>query len=116
MGRTTFGRNREELLEAGRKTFERRAEKNVLTIGSPSFHQIGSRAEGQLARLAAFGGDQVNIQVSAILRGECDPLAIRREVRIRFLPRPIGELQGRTAFAADAPKLSTICKDNVRGV
>ena len=82
MGRTAFGRNRVELLEADRITLQRRPEKNVLAIGGPSCHGVRTAAEGQLARFAAFGGNQIYIEVAAILRRECDPVAIGRKVRI----------------------------------
>src|SRR5580692_7852838 len=108
MGGTAFGRNRVELLEAGRITFERRTKKNIFAVGRPPFHRVRTPAEGQLARLATLGRYQIYIEVTAILPRECDQLAIGREMRIRFLSRTCRELSRLTAFPADAPEFSTI--------
>ncbi len=66
-------------------------EQNLFAVGRPSHHRVVGRVEGKLPGLAARGGDRVDVVIPFAVRGERDRRAIRREARIDFARRVIGE-------------------------
>ena len=86
-----------------------RAKENVFAVVLPTDDDVvGPHAVGhviaaergrvrQPARLAAFGGNHVNLGVAVVLAGEGEPFAVRREVRKHLVAGMAGEPAGHAA-------------------
>ena len=71
----------------------------------------------QTLGLAALRGHDVNIRVAGILRAERDPLAVRREMRIRRLALKAGESPRCAAFELEhAARLTQCAEDRGAGL
>ena len=62
-----------------------RTEENVLAVGCPSEHDVVRRMKGQPLRLAAFRRNEINVRVAVVFAGEGNPLAVRRELRVKLI-------------------------------
>ena len=60
-------------------------------------HRADIGIEGQLAGLAARRGHDPDLPRAGVLRGECDPLAVGRELRIKLLSLVGGQALRNTA-------------------
>ena len=61
--------------------------------------------EGELPGLAAIGGHYVHVEVSVVLAGKGDPLAVRRELGKQFPPRISGDAGGSSARGRTSQRL-----------
>ncbi len=85
-GTPPFDADREELRMPAREDRPLRAEEH-LAVGREAADDVVAGVPGQPRRLAALGGDHVDVVVAVVAGRERDVLAIGREIRVLLLAR-----------------------------
>src|SRR5258708_39778968 len=68
--------------------------------------------KGEALGLAAFGGDDVDVGIAVVFRGEGDPFAVRRKFRVKLVAGTSGEAAGGAAFAGCGPEIAGVGEDH----
>ncbi len=89
-----------------------RAEEKTMFLPSGVQPDDGIRGavEGNLARLAAGGGDDVHVVVALAVGGESDPVAVGREARVLVAGLVVGEAQDARAVFIGDPDVAEIAE------
>src|SRR2546421_1077498 len=69
----------------------------------------------QTPRLATFGGHYVNVKVAGVLAAECNPLSVRREMRICCLPLETCDTARAAPSARNSPNIVGVSESNLGG-
>ena len=79
-------------------------------VGVPVHDQIVRRVEGELARFAAFGADDVNVVISRAVGGERDPISVRRKAWIDLAGDVVGQTPDAGAIVVRDPDVPEIAE------
>ena len=104
--------NRPELLLAHREARPRALEAHRFAVGLPVDHPVVQGMPGQPPRLAARGGDHVDVVVAVIVAREGDPLAVGGELGLALVAHEPGETSRLAAAGGDRPQVASLHEDD----
>ena len=113
---SAFGGNRPEARRGTRRFAGARGrEQHRLAVGRPTLHQVRTRMPRQAFRLAAFGRDDIDVDVARVVATESQPLTVGREVRIGRLSLEAGDAASGSTSTVDGPDVVRVGERDLLG-
>ena len=122
-GQAAIEADRVEPTEPGVKSVTAGKIQDVVGIREPvddfvvDAHALGEASaagvDRKLLRVAAFGGDDINVKIAVVLSRECNPFAVGRELREKFQARMRCDAPRHPARARHQPQVAGVAENNL---